>query len=330
MKNWCTKNHTNNNLLLFKNKVVFLYFTLNLALMKFLYTLLLSLTSFGAFAQYSIYQNFETPNDDFRTNFYIDTVNCSNNLWQIGRPQKAFFDSAYSYPNAIVTDTLNQYPVNDTSIFYLTMAGSYHALLSLSFYFKLDIDTLATAKMELSGDGGLNWINPITEDTTFMFYWVGGKPRFDTSTTGWRKFDLNMDTWSQSYPGSHFSFPHYRTSDTIIYRFTFITGDSLVHHDGWIMDNFRGLNTARVGMDKVEEISSVIFPNPSNGTIFLRPNFRGTAEDRIVVYDMHGQQVYEAVPFGSLPINLPLSDGVYTVKYIGVSGVTTNRVVIIK
>ena len=34
----------------------------------------------------------------------IDT-NLIGNIWQIGTPSKTFFDSAYSVPNAIVTDT---------------------------------------------------------------------------------------------------------------------------------------------------------------------------------------------------------------------------------
>lgn len=296
--------------------------------MKFLYTLLLSMVSFGAFAQYSLYHTFEWPFNSYSANFYIDTVNCSNNKWQIGKPQKAVFNDAFSFPNVIVTDTLNEYPANDTSIFYLRTGGTYHALLTLGFYYQLDIDSLSTAKIEISGDRGVNWINPITEDTTYMFYWVDGKPRLDTSTTGWMKFELNMDVWSYSYPGSHNVFPHYRTSDTIIYRFTFISGDSTVHHDGWMMDNFQGENTGRVGVGNKNLMSLNIFPNPTNGTIYMHPSFNSTLTDRIVVYNMQGQQVYETAPNGAMPINLPLSNGVYTMKYYGSEGVATERVVI--
>ncbi|MDA3953800.1 MAG: transposase [Bacteroidales bacterium] len=34
-------------------------------------------------------------------------------IWQIGTPNKTFFDSAYSSPNAIITDTVNYYPINN-------------------------------------------------------------------------------------------------------------------------------------------------------------------------------------------------------------------------
>ena len=48
----------------------------------------------------------------------IDTSNAGN-IWQIGQPDKAIFDSAFSAPNAIVTDTVNYYPINDSSSFIL-------------------------------------------------------------------------------------------------------------------------------------------------------------------------------------------------------------------
>lgn len=300
--------------------------------MKFLYTLLLSMVSFGAFAQYYVRQHFESPFDDFRANFYIDTVNYSNNKWQIGKPQKTTFDSAYSFPNAIVTDTLHPYSAHDTSVFYFTMWGENHGLLSLSFFFHLDIDSLCTAKIEISGDNGVNWIDPFTEDTTYMFNWSSGKPRFDTSTTGWSKFDLNMDTWSFSYPGSSHVFPLYRSSDTVLYRFTFISGDSLGHHDGWMMDDFVGQSTGRVATvsNSNDATTLNIYPNPTNGIINIHPNFTSNITDRIVVYNMQGQQVYDTEPKGSTVINLPLPNGVYSLKYYGSFGVTTNRVVIIK
>jgi len=310
-----------------------LYYSINLDIcpMKLLFTLIASFIGFGVFGQYAFHETFEYPFDAYRANFTIDTVNCSNNIWQIGKPQKTVFHGAYSSPNVIITDTLNPYPINDTSIFYLRTVGMYHGLLSLIFYYRLDIDTLSSAKIEVSGDVGLNWINPMTEDTTYMFYWVGGKPRLDTSTSGWRLFNLNMDTWSYAYPGHHVdTFPHYRTSDTILYRFTFISGNSSMHGDGWMMDNFLGENTVTVGVGDADKISSCVFPNPTKGTIYLHPDFTTSDEDRIVVYNMEGQQVYTTSPPASLPVSLPLPDGVYTLKYFGSSGVATNRVVIIK
>jgi hypothetical protein len=301
--------------------------------MKFLFAFLLSLASFNSFAQIYIEQTFEFPYDGYRGNFYLDTVNCSNNKWQIGKPQKTIFDSAYSFPNVIVTDTLHQYSLNDTSILYFYISGFMNSYLKLSFYYQLDIDSLSIAKVEISGDDGVNWIDPITEDSAYMFYWVGGKPRLDTSTNGWRRFNLNMDTWSRTYPGHTPFFPHYRTSETVMYRFTFISGgDSSAHHDGWMMDNFTAENLISVSTTAINSSSLLlnVYPNPTNGIINLHPNFKSNAQDKIVVYNMQGQVVYENVPNGSTSLVLPLPNGVYILKYFGESGVATERIAVIK
>ncbi|HEY0030587.1 MAG TPA: hypothetical protein VGC65_07505, partial [Bacteroidia bacterium] len=66
-------------------------------------------------------QNYYTINFDgaplstWGYELYIDTISNPGNVWQIGPPQKNTFTGAVSSPNVIVTDTLNYYPVNDTS-----------------------------------------------------------------------------------------------------------------------------------------------------------------------------------------------------------------------
>ena len=93
--------------------------------MKLIFTLIALLLCNTAYTQWGFFQTFESPNDTFNDKFIIDTVNYPNNVWQIGKPQKTVFDSAYSYPNAIVTDTLNPYPVNDTSVFMIKVVSHY-------------------------------------------------------------------------------------------------------------------------------------------------------------------------------------------------------------
>lgn len=294
--------------------------------MKYLITLLVFFAGFNASAQYSFFERFEYPYDYYRTNFYFDTVNCTNNLWQIGKPQKTVFSSAYSLPNALVTDTLNQYPANDTSIFYVSAGGMYFGTLALSFMYKLDIDSLTTVKVELSGDLGLNWIDPMKEDTTYNFYWVGSKPRLDTSCD-WTNFYVNMDAWSGTYPGSSV-YPHYRTSDTILYRFTIISDSASTHRDGWMIDDFYQINTGRVGINAPGISQASIFPNPSNGTIFLQAGATFSENDKIEVFNMLGQSVYSTKPVAGAAIDLPLPDGVYTIKYSGNAIVNSHRLVI--
>lgn len=81
---------------------------------------LIALLSFNALWMFAQVDK-DTTWEFFRfdsSNIYlqIDTTS-SNNIWQVGQPSKTFFDSAYSPVNAIVTDTINSYPVNNHSAF---------------------------------------------------------------------------------------------------------------------------------------------------------------------------------------------------------------------
>jgi len=300
--------------------------------MRILFTLLLSVCSCTLYAQYFWMENFEAPYDGFRDQFSFDTTH-HNNIWEIGRPHKVVFDSlsAYSLPNVIVTDTLHPYPPNDTSIFFVTQSYSFGVSFGLNFEYRLNIDSGAIAKMELSGDNGLNWINPITEDTTYMFYWGFSKPSFDTSTPSWQSFQLDMGIWANSYPGSPDHFPHYRTSDTILFRFTFISDSDTTTKDGWMMDNFFVQNAIMEGSVKLINNNDLIniYPVPSSGPVYIHA--REASKATIVIYDMKGQVVYSDVSStSSSMLNLNLPNGCYTLKYSTDNSYAIKRLVIIR
>ena len=72
--------------------------------------------------------------------FYVDT-NVTGNVWQIGKPQKTLFDSAYSAPNALVIDTLNSYPTDNLSNVYMSFTVA-EGLMLFRFTHKYGTDTL--------------------------------------------------------------------------------------------------------------------------------------------------------------------------------------------
>src|SRR5690606_18356962 len=100
----------------------------------------------------------------------IDTTR--PNSWQIGRPQKQIFDSAATYPNVIVTDTINFYPVNDTSQFVVGRGGMFmtHDIFAFRWLQKLDLDSLDAAIVEFSADSGITWHNAFTDPLAYNFY----------------------------------------------------------------------------------------------------------------------------------------------------------------
>lgn len=303
--------------------------------MRIFLTLLLSFLSVSAQAQYYWSENFEAPNDLYRNHFIIDTVNYHHNAWQVGRPHKAVFDSAsaFSAPNVIVTDTLNPCSPNDTSVFTIEHYLTYATINSLNFKYKLDIDSGSIAKVEVSGDRGANWINPITEDTTYMFYWGFTKPRLDTSVNTWKDFQLNISTWANAYTGSGYTFPHYRTSDTILFRFTYISDSDTTHHDGWMMDNFYAENPALVGIGNQNSSNDIvsIYPLPCKGNLCYQVYELPSANTGIAIYDMKGQEVYNKsnIPLSGM-LNLQLPDGVYMLKASSENGKTYKKLVILR
>lgn len=288
--------------------------------MRPLLTIMLAFVSFAANGQYYWSESFDNPASPYRSKFHIDTTNYHHNIWQIGRPHKTTFDSlsVFSPPNVIVTDTANTYPPDDTSVFIIAHRFNHTPRFSLNFWYKLDIDSLAITKIEISGDSGLNWIDPMKEDTTYMFYW-GIKPRLDTSTSTWQNFQLNMERWALAIPGGADTFPHYRTSDTILFRFTFISDtDTSVHRDGWMMDNFSISNAFMEGSVKnvIDESLIDIYPVPSSGVVYYALHGQKPENNELVIYNMLGQQVYKEWNIRSSGyIDLDLPNGNYMLKY---------------
>src|ERR1043165_9963954 len=113
------------------------------------------------FAQlYSGFTDFDQSNELYIT---IDTA--SGNLWQIGNPGKSYFNDAWSAPNAIVTDTLQTYPANNTSVFQILLPFSFVGWAS-EIQFKHRYQTTSNhdgGYIEFSHDNGQTWYNVIAD-----------------------------------------------------------------------------------------------------------------------------------------------------------------------
>lgn len=247
--------------------------------------------------------DFEIPSS------YITLDTSQGNIWQIGNPQKSFFSSAFNSSNAIVTDTINFYPVNATSSFTLTIPYSFilsNTRTTLTFWHKYDTDTLQDKGfIEASYDGGNSWL--ILEDTFPVwpipdcgFSWCYD---YHLSNGNYTVHNPVVSGKSDGWILSFFEwiwFMGMKTSDTIIcmpdslmLRFSF-TSDSINNNkEGWMIDKIiiRG-HMDPVGIDEVlTENSMLLFPNPAKDEIILVNKDLKFIATSLSVYDMYGNRL---------------------------------------
>jgi len=216
---------------------------------------------------------------------FIDTVSYKRNQWQIGRPKKRVFDSAFTYPNAIVTDTSAPCLPNDTSVFVLKIASgpspSAYELYWFSFVYKLDIDSGDIAMLEVSIDSGKAWINVIT-DSVNNFTWTPGaiKPDLSRSTIRWDSAVIAPYRLPTPY------------NDTLLLRFTLITGSDTAARDGWMIDHI----ATQYPIESVADINKPVFqlyPNPTSSDVKLRFSQGLTGDCTLTAIDALGRPVFD-------------------------------------
>jgi len=267
--------------------------------------------------------NFDTING--LDHLYIDTVHYHNNIWQIGKPHKTGFISAYSAPNAIITDTLHPYPKNDTSVFIITnfAEGGYagHDNATFSGWYFVNSDTLSDyGKIEFSPNNGNTWIN-LLKDTipinymgqNFNWYWSfqgGSPPVLSGNSRGWVQFGTNL-AWLGLAFGINWG-------DTILFRFTFISDSNQTNKDGLMFDDFNFVDYIEGIPEFSNNIHISIFPNPFSTTsqITLSKTYHNIL---LSVYDIQGKLVSQNQYKYSDKITLNrngLNNGMYFLKLI--------------
>jgi hypothetical protein len=187
---------------------------------------------------------------------YVTILPLQNNIWQIGAPHKIFFDAAYSLPNAIVTDTMNDYPLNNFSSFEL-IAGQFNVSgypwnLFIDFRHKFDSDTLHDGGyITISWDNGVTWTN-IIDDTLSPWGFnphnymppFGNKNLYSNTAylvNGQQGWSGNSGNWIHTSLG-WWDMPTKKTGgfpDTVRLRFNFISDNIPHNREGWMIDQIK-------------------------------------------------------------------------------------------
>jgi hypothetical protein len=230
-------------------------------------------------AQPDLYDlNFEDTSQIWRVQ--IDTNSC----WQIGRPQKPTFSSAYSAPNVAVTDTVNPPPVNDTSFLRIIHVASLglevgHTVIIAGKYF-VDSDTLSDyGTIEFSPDNGTTWIDLINDTNYSSYIYIWGQPPVLTGrSNGWNDFWILLSELGPLF--------NVQPGDTVLYRFSFISDSVQTNRDGLMYDDLHFEDWAEgVAEGRSSSLISV-FPDPAEDLVSISyaTNGRGV----ITIYNASG------------------------------------------
>jgi hypothetical protein len=197
--------------------------------------------------------SFEDPTTDIR----IEPS--PQNIWEIGVPQKTFFNQAYTVPNAIITGATGSYPAGNLSSFDLYIYAEntnffYPWAFFLDFRHKFDTDTLHDGGfISVSWDKGATFNNILTDTLSLLWNispYVGGwypygntnlydttgvlangEPGFSGHSGGWVQTSL---AWYYIPVKDWFEVP-----DTMILRFNFYSDDIPETREGWMIDQIR-------------------------------------------------------------------------------------------
>jgi len=218
----------------------------------------------------------------------IDTAAFPQNLWQIGRPQKPLFDSAASPINAIITDTIHPYAINNYSVFIInntTTMGDVYGFRIFQGIYNVQTDSLQDyGRMEFSPDKGTTWIDLINDTIYNAVVWDSQKPVLTGNSHGWKYFDvLLVDI------GSVFNI---QLGDTLMFRFTF-TSDSIPDNLGGLMYDNICFQDFIEGISEIhfKPIKSKIYPNPSSNIFTIEFENPKSEIFQLAVYDIHSKPI---------------------------------------
>lgn len=279
---------------------------------KILLSISLNLIVLASYGQTYFSLDFDSPWYTWADNrVYRDTISNPNCIWQVGHPNKTFFNSTHSAPNVIATDTINSIPPNDTSTFYAMHIIPFGGprVLGLHFWYQINGDSTDRGIVEFSPDSAHNvWINLLTQDTTYNYLWEHPKPALTGSSVGWKRFDLNLT-------GGQTGFANYNLSDTILFRFTYITDSINAPHDGWMIDDIYVVDYIE-GVPEIQNDNLIsLYPNPTTDHLTIQRTKSGNKQI-IQILNSYGQILYENQKFSGETIDTrQLDNGVYLLKY---------------
>lgn len=223
------------------------------------------------FSQFWFHQYFDGADTSASNSIIISLDTSSQNVWQVGKPQKTIFNSAATQPNVIVTDTVNYYPANNTSRFYFRFIEPLFSpgILALQWTQKLDMEKKQDGGIiEYSLDKGNSWQNVFNNPYVYNFYGFNSV-NADTLYSGEYAFSGTDTSWANIWLCFDMSF--LMNYDTVDFRYTLKSDSVNNNKEGWMIDNMwvsiTFIHTAKGGQEPQEYLK--IYPNVTDGIVHI-------------------------------------------------------------
>jgi len=286
-------------------------------------------------AQNDFVIDFDSLNGQWPIQLYTDSVLDPRGLWQIGIPRKTSFSTAHSHQFAIMTDTVNSFPVNTSASFIVKAKTTQFIFTILTFYNRFDSDSSNDGGyVEYSVDSGQTWeqisiysFGGINNEYGFWLpEWRLGYWPPDTLASGERFFTGTSPEWYQE--GIEFPCWAVKTgfSSDLWFKFTFTSDSVPDNKDGWIIDDIEYIDGTWIcsGVEEKNPYQNAFSISPNPGYYKFRILFPEPMHEKfsVMIYDIMGRKlIQEENNDGNLPINCSLlSPGAYFVQLINRSG----------
>lgn len=231
---------------------------------KIITIMMCCIAAYSVKAQY-LYQYFDGADTNIFNSIKIEIDTNAGNIWQVGKPQKIIFDSAATNPNVIVTDTINNYPVSNTSSFMFKFNPSFGGwgVTALQWKQKLDMNFDHDGGIvEYSVDTGATWHNTFNDPNVYNYF--GFNPlNKDTLINGSFAFSGTDTTWKDVWLCFQASWLN-SVTDSLFIKYTFSSDTLINNKEGWMIDNMMIHTTfGHPVTDVFQEKYINVYPNPA-------------------------------------------------------------------
>lgn len=281
-------------------------------------------------------------NFDPSSEFMLDSI-YPGTLWQVGPPDKPVFDSAYSAPNALVTDTLLPYGVVNGPEYaeFIFPVNFYGEMIELHFKQRLDINEgeawgwleffepgIGWSRIQQEGGWGGESLPGVIQYFSETATSTDSGLVYLQATAGWSaeyyRFICNAVLVGEENRGGDV--------DTMRFRFAFRSTANSLGRDGWMIDDvyIENLGTCS-GIEEHSASSIQIVPDPADDMLTVSGALKPGVLVSLGLFDQQGRLIWSERRSAASAMCIQtgwLKNGAYTLRIADSQGMQVGRFVV--